>query len=123
MSSSHCICSKDLTKCIYDNNNEVVFPNIISIYPGQTLHIPMVAKDVVGNNLYTTVSLTLTNTKDTSRNLQLSPLSSQYISPHDENQVVLESQQCTLVNFTLFKRFYSTEIIITRMWCFLERAG
>ena len=104
LSNSHCICSKDLTKCIYDGNNEVVFSNIISIYPGQTLHIPMAAKDVVGNNVYTTVSLLLARTRDHSGKLPLSSLPSWYISHHDENQVLLESQQCTLVNFTLYTR-------------------
>ena len=103
-SNSHCICSKDLTKCITCNNNELVFPNIISVYPGQTLHIPMVAKDVVGNNVYTTVSLALARTNDNSGTMSLTPFSSWYISPHDENQVLLESHQCTLVNFTLYKR-------------------
>ena len=73
LSNSHCICSKDLTKCIYDSNNEVVFPNIISVYPGQTLHIPMAAKDVVGNNVYSTVSLALTRTRDNSGTMSLSP--------------------------------------------------
>ena len=102
LSNSHCICSKDLTKCIYDGNNEVVFSNIISIYPGQTLHIPMAAKDVVGNNVYTTVSLLLARTRDHSGKLPLSSFPSWYISHHDENQVLLESQQCTLVNFTLY---------------------
>ena len=104
LSNSHCICSKDLTKCIYDSNNEVVFPNIISAYSGQTLHIPMAAKDVVDNNVYTTVSLALARVSDNSGTISLSPFSSWYISPHDENQVLLESQQCTLVNFTLYKR-------------------
>ena len=104
LSNSHCICSKDLTKCIYDGNNEVVFPNIISVYSGQTLHIPMAAKDVVDNNVYSTVSLLLARIKHHSGKLSLSPFSSWYISPHDENQVLLESQQCTLVNFTLYKR-------------------
>ena len=104
LSSSRCICSKNLTKCIYNSNNEVVFPNIISVYPGQTLHIPMVAKDVVGNNVYTTVSLALARTNNNSGTISLSPFSSWYISPHDENQVLLESQQCTLVNFTLYKK-------------------
>ena len=104
LSNSHCICSEDLTKCVYDGNNEVVFPNIISVYPGQTLHIPMAAKDVVGNNVYTTVSLALARTRDNSGTISLSPFSSWYISPHDENQVLLESHQCTLVNFTLYKR-------------------
>ena len=103
LSNSHCICSKDLTKCITGNNNEVVFPNIISVYPGQTLHIPMAAKDVVGNYVYTTVSLTLARTRDKSGTISLLPFSSWYISPHDENQVFLESHQCTLVNFTLYK--------------------
>ena len=104
LSNSHCICSKDLTKCIFDSKNEVVFPNNISVYPGQTLHIPMAAKDVVGNNVYTTVSLELARTRDNSGTIPLSPFSSWYISPHDENQVLLESHQCTLVNFTLYKR-------------------
>ena len=104
LSNNRCICSKDLTKCINDSNNEVVFPNIISVYPGQTLHIPMAAKDVVGNNVYTTVSLALARTRDNSGTMSLSPFSSWYVSPHDENQVLLESQQCTLVNFTLYKR-------------------
>ena len=104
LSNSHCICSKDLTICIYDSNNEVVFPNIISVYPGQTLHIPMAAKDIVGNNVYTTVSLALARASDNSGTISLSPFSSWYISPHDENQVLMESQQCTLVNFTLYKR-------------------
>ena len=104
LSNSRCICSKNLTKCITGNNNEVVFPNIISVYPGQTLHIPMAAKDVVGNNVYTTVSLALARTSDKSGTISLSPFSSWYISPHDENQVLLESHQCTLVNFTLYKR-------------------
>ena len=104
LSNNHCICSNDLTKCINDSNNEVVFHDIISVYPGQTLHIPMAAKDVVGNNVYTTVSLALARTRDNSGTMSLSPFSSWYISPHDENQVLLESQQCTLVNFTLYKR-------------------
>ena len=104
LSNSHCICFKNLTKCIYDSSNEVVFPNIISVYPGQTLHIPMAAKDVVGNNVYTTVSLALARTSDKSGTISLSPFSSWYISPHDENQVLQESQQCTLINFTLYKR-------------------
>ena len=104
LSNSHCICSKDLTKCVNDSNNEVVFPNIISVYPGQTLHIPMAAKDVVDNNVYSTVSLALPRTSDYSGKLPLSSLPSWYISPHDENQVLLESHQCTLVNFTLYKR-------------------
>ena len=104
LSNSRCICSKDLTKCITGNNNEVVFPNIISVYPGQTLHIPMAAKDVVGNYVYTTVSLALAKTRDKSGTISLSPFSSWYISPHDENQVLLESHQCTLVNFTLYRR-------------------
>ena len=111
LSNSHCICSKDLTKCIYDSNNEVVFPNIISVYPGQTLHIPMKAKDVVGNNVYTTVSLALARTSDNSGTISLSPFSSWYISPHDENQVLLESQQCTIVNFTLYKKDSNSERI------------
>ena len=104
LSNSRCICSKNLTKCIYDSSNELVFPNIISVYPGQTLHIPMAAKDVVGNNVYTTVSLTFARTSDKSGTISLSPFSSWYISPHDENQVLLESHQCTLVNFTLYRR-------------------
>ena len=104
LSNNRCICSKDLTKCINDSNNEVVFPNIISVYPGQILHIPMAAKDVVGNNVYTTVSLLLARIKHHSGKLPLSSLSSWYVSPHDENQVLLESQQCTLVNFTLYKK-------------------
>ena len=104
LSNNRCICSNDPTKCINDSNNEVVFHNIISVYPGQTLHIPMAAKDVVGNNVYTTVSLALARTRDNSGTMSLSPFSSWYISPHDENQVLLESQQCTLVNFTLYKR-------------------
>ena len=103
-SNSHCICSKDLTKCIYDSNNEVVFPNIISVYPGQTLHIPMAANDVIGNFVYAVVSLALANSKYSSGKLLLATLSSWYISPHDENQILLESHQCTLVNFTLYKR-------------------
>ena len=104
LSSSRCICFKNLTKCVYDSNNKEVFPNIISVYPGQTLHIPMAAKDVVGNYVYTTVSLALAKTRDKSGTISLSPFSSWYISPHDENQVLLESQQCTLVNFTLYRR-------------------
>ena len=111
LSNSHCICSKDLTKCIYDSNNEVVFPNIISVYPGQTLHIPMAAKDVVGNNVYSTVSLALARTSNNFGTMSLSPFSSWYISPHDENQVLLESHKCTLVNFTLYKRDSNSERI------------
>ena len=111
LSNHHCICSNDLTKCIYDNNNEVVFPNIISVYPGQTLHIPMAAKDVVGNNVYSTVSLALARTSNNFGTMSLSPFSSWYISPHDENQVLLESQQCTSINFTLYKRNSNSERI------------
>ena len=105
LSNSHCVCSKDLTKCIFDSKNEVVFPNIrISVYPGQTLHIPMAANDEIGNFVYAVVSLALAKSKHSSENLPLTPLSSWYISPHDENQILLESHQCTLVNFTLYKR-------------------
>ena len=64
----------------------------------------MAAKDVVGNNVYTTVSLALARTSDNSGTIYVSPFSSWYISPHDENQVLLESHKCTLVNFTLYKR-------------------
>ena len=104
LSKSRCICSKN--KCSYcDSDAEMVLPNIrISVYPGQTLHIPMAAKDEIGNFVYAIVSLALAKSKHSSGNLPLKPLSSWYISPHDENQVLLESQQCTLVNFTLYKR-------------------
>ena len=102
LSKSRCICSKN--KCSYcDSDTEVVLPKI-SAYPGQTLHIPMAAKDEIGNFVYAIVSLALAKSKDSCGNQPLKPLSSWYISPHDENQALLESQQCTLVNFTLYKR-------------------
>ena len=102
LSKINCICSKN--KCSYcDGDTDVVLPKI-SAYPGQTLHIPMAAKDEIGNFVYAIVSLALAKSKDSSGNLPLKPLSSWYISPHDENQALLESQQCTLVNFTLYKR-------------------
>ena len=104
LSKSHCICSKN--KCIhYLSDTEVVLPNIsISAYPGQTLHVPMAAIDEIGNFVYAIVSLDLAKSKHHSGNLPLIPLSSWYTSSHDENQALLESHQCTLVNFTLYKR-------------------
>ena len=102
------ISTLSISRCVCIKHSCLTIPtNIISVYPGQTLHIPMAAKDVVGNNVYTAVSLALARTKHSSRNLPLSPLPSWYISPHDENQVLLESQQCTLVNFTLYQRIIS----------------
>ena len=89
LSSRSCFCMNKT--CLH------VF-NVKPIYPGQTLHISMAARDVMNNPAYTTVSLTLAESKT------LLPLSSWYISPHDENQVLLESYQCTLVNFTVYKR-------------------
>ena len=89
LSSRHCLC--------FDNKCLPV-PNVSLVYPGQTLHISMAARDVMNNPAYTTISLTLAESKS------LSPLPSWYISPHDENQVLLESYQCTLVNFTVYKR-------------------
>ena len=104
LSKSRCICSKN--KCIhYLSDTEVVLPNIsISAYPGQTLHVPMAAIDEIGNFVYAIVSLDLAKSKHHSGNLPLIPLSSWYTSSHDENQALLESHQCTLVNFTLYKR-------------------
>ena len=104
LSKSRCICSKN--KCIhYLSDTEVVLPNIsISAYPGQTLHLPMAAKDEVGNFVYSIISLALAKSKGSSGKLPLSSLPSWYISSHDENQVLLESQQCTLVNITLYTR-------------------
>ena len=106
LSSNRCICSKDIEKCNNNSNNEVVF----SVYPGQTLHIPMAAKDVVGNNVYTTVSLTLARKGYDIKDNPLSRFSSWYTSRHDENQVLLESHNCTLVNFTLYKRDSNSKI-------------
>ena len=99
------ISTLSISRCICIQYSCLTIPNkIISAYPGQTLHIPVAAKDVVGNNVYAAVSLALARTKGGYGNLPLSPLSSWSISPHDENQVLLESQQCTLVNFTLYQR-------------------
>ena len=89
LSSSHCSCND--SNCLLDSN-------LIFVYPGQTLHISMAARDLMNNPAYTTISLTLAECKKSS------PLSSWYILPHDENQVLLESYQCTLVNFTVYKR-------------------
>ena len=89
LSSRHCRC--------FDNNCLLV-PNFSLVYPGQTLHISMAARDLMNNPAYTLVSLTLAESKT------LSPLSSWYILPHDKNQALLESYQCTLVNFTVYKR-------------------
>ena len=88
LSSNHCLCIENKCLDIY---------SIIFVYPGQTLHIYMTAQDIMNNSVYATVSLTL------ARSEPLSLLSSWYISPHDENQVLQESQKCTLVNFTVFK--------------------
>ena len=95
LSDNRCICAKQ--KC-FDATD------VILAYPGQKLHIPIAAKDIVGNYVYGAVFLALARSKDNSGYLPLSPLSSWYISPHDENQVLLESQQCTLVNFTVYKQ-------------------
>ena len=103
LSVSRCVCTKH--SCLTIPNN------IILVYPGQTLHIPIAAKDVVGNNVYAAVSLALARTKGSSGNLPLSPLTSWYISSRDENQVLLESQQCTLVNFTLYQRIVNQKEI------------
>ena len=100
LSKSRCICSKN-----DDSDTDVFVPNIsISAYPGQILHIPMAAKDEIGNFVYDIVSLALAKSNHRFGNLPLTPFSSWYISPNDENHVLLESQQCTLVNFTLYKR-------------------
>ena len=101
-----------ISRCVCIKHSCLTIPNkIVSVYPGQTLHIPMTAKDVVGNNVYTTVSLALARTKHSSGNMPLSPLPSWYISPRDENQVLSESQQCTLVNFTLYQRIINPKVI------------
>ena len=92
------------SRCICVNQTCFNVTDVILAYPGQTIHIPMTAKDIVGNYVYSTVSLALARSKGNSGYLPLSPLSSWYISPHDENQVLLESQNCTKVNFTVFKR-------------------
>ena len=84
--------------CLCMNKTCLLVPNVESVYPGQTLHISMAARDLMNNPAYTLVSLTLAQSKS------FSPLPSWYISPHDENQVLLESYQCTLVNFTVYKR-------------------
>ena len=94
LSDSRCICLKQTCFNVTD---------VILAYPGQTIHIPMTAKDIVGNYVYSTVSLGLARSKGSSGYLPLSTLLSWYISPHDETQVLLESQ-CTTVNFTVFKR-------------------
>ena len=67
----------------------------------------MAARDVMNNPAYTTVSLTLAQSKTSSL------LPSWYISPHDENQVLLESYQCTLVNFAVYKRDTHSKTIDT----------
>ena len=97
LSSNHCLCIEN--KCLD------TFYSIIFVYPGQTLHLSMAARDVMNHSAYTTVSLTLTKSKS------LSPLPSWYISPHDENQVLLESCQCTLVNFTVYKKDNDSKVI------------
>ena len=82
--------------CLCIDNKCVLVPKKIFVYPGQTLHVSMTARDVMNHPAHTTVSLTLVESKS------LLPPPSWYISPRDENQVLLESYQCTLVNFTVY---------------------
>ena len=91
--------------CLCIDNKCVLVPKNIFVYPGQTLRVSMTARDVMNHPAYTTVSLTLAESKS------LSSLPSWYISPHDENQVLLESQQCTLVNFTVYKKDIDSKVI------------
>ena len=91
--------------CLCIDNKCVLVPKIIFVYPGQTLHVSMTARDVMNHPAYTTVSLTLAESKS------LLPPPSWYISPHDENQVLLESYQCTLVNFTVYKKDIDSKVI------------
>ena len=103
LSISRCVCIKQNCSNSYSSHKKA--------YPGQTLNIPMAAIDALGNHVYSTVSLALARTNDKFGGKPLSPFLSWYISPYDENQFLLESQQCTLVNFTLYKKDSNSQTI------------
>ena len=103
LSASRCVCIKQNCSNSYSSHKKA--------YPGQTLHIPMAAIDVLGNHVYSTVSLALARTNNKLGDKSLSPFLSWYILPYNENQVLLESQQCTLINFTLYKKDSNSQAI------------
>ena len=94
LSVKRCICKDNITfEC-----RSFSYPKVV--YPGHKIKLSMMAKDPTGRTVHSMVSMALGIT----RHMKFVSISSWYVAPSDTQQVLLESQKCTIVGIRLHKK-------------------
>lgn len=107
--------SLSVRRCVcIDNNTRKcdLYEYPINVYPGLTVVLPMVAEDAMGKNVHSVVTIGLGLMKKSKNEMKFLSISSWYVSQSSTEQVLLESQQCTVVSLTLRKR--TTDLNLSR---------
>uniref|UniRef100_A0A1X7VPK2 Uncharacterized protein n=1 Tax=Amphimedon queenslandica TaxID=400682 RepID=A0A1X7VPK2_AMPQE len=96
-SVKRCICKDNATfECRYFS-----YPKVV--YPGHKIKLAMTAKDPTGRMVHSMVSVELGTMKRFEGDIKFVSISSWYVAPSDTQQVLLESQKCTVVGIRLNK--------------------
>ena len=91
--------------CTCDKGHCITFTERITVYAGQTLHIPITALDDIGQKAYSEVSVGLFQKRTISfarTKKFFVPIFSWYVS--NSKKVIISHKKCSIVFVTLFKR-------------------
>ena len=105
-SLSSSLSTQSVKRCICKGNaafkcRSFSYPKFV--YPGHKIKLSMTAKDPTGKMVHSMVSVELGIMKFFEGNIKFVSISSWYVAPSDTQQVLLESQKCTMVGIRLNK--------------------